>query len=78
MPVKDTVQINERLDVVGHFIEDADLADTVREQVALVGDMERIASRIAAARVTPRELVQAQEFALCGRIAQGGARIHGR
>ena len=58
MPVKDTVQINERLDVVGHFIEDADLADTVREQVALVGDMERIASRIAAARVTPRELVQ--------------------
>ena len=36
MPVKDTVQINERLDVVGHFIEDADLADTVREQVALV------------------------------------------
>ena len=58
MPVKDTVQINERLDVVGHFVEDADLADTVREQVALVGDMERIASRIAAARVTPRELVQ--------------------
>ena len=58
MPVKDPVQINKRLDVVGHFIEDADLADTVREQVALVGDMERIASRIAAARVTPRELVQ--------------------
>ena len=51
-------EINERLDVVGHFVEDADLADTVREQVALVGDMERIASRIAAARVTPRELVQ--------------------
>lgn len=42
---QDTVQINERLDVVGHFVEDADLADTVREQVALVGDMERIASR---------------------------------
>ncbi len=58
MPIKDPVRINERLDVVGHFIEDADLADTVREQVALVGDMERIASRIAAARVTPRELVQ--------------------
>ena len=44
--------------LAGGAIEDADLADTVREQVALVGDMERIASRIAAARVTPRELVQ--------------------
>ena len=52
------MQINKRLDVVERFVKDADLADTVREQVALVGDMERIASRIAAARVTPRELVQ--------------------
>ena len=58
MPVKDSVQINKRLDVVERFFKDADLADAVREQVALVGDMERIASRIAAARVTPRELVQ--------------------
>ena len=32
MPVKDTVQINERLDVVGHFVEDADLADTPLER----------------------------------------------
>ena len=58
MPIKDPVKIGERLDVVEKFVRDADLADVVREQVALVGDMERIASRIAAARVTPRELVQ--------------------
>ena len=58
MPIKDPVKIGERLDVVDKFVRDADLADVVREQVALVGDMERIASRIAAARVTPRELVQ--------------------
>ena len=56
--LKDPVKIGERLDVVEKFVRDADLADVVREQVALVGDMERIASRIAAARVTPRELVQ--------------------
>lgn len=53
MPIKDPVKIGERLDVVDKFVRDADLADVVREQVALVGDMERIASRIAAARVTP-------------------------
>ena len=58
MPIKDPVRINERLDVVERFIKDADLADVIREQVALVGDLERIAGRIAAQRVTPRELVQ--------------------
>ncbi len=58
MPLMDTRQIEQRLDVVERFTQDADLADAVREQVALVGDLERIGSRIAAARVTPRELVQ--------------------
>lgn len=58
MPIKDPARINRRLDVVERFVQDAELADTLREQVALVGDLERIASRIAASRVTPRELVQ--------------------
>lgn len=58
MPIKDPAKITERLDVVEFFTHEADFSDVVREQVALVGDLERIASRIAAARVTPRELVQ--------------------
>ena len=58
MPIKDPARINERLDVVERFTREADLADAVREQVSMVGDLERIASRIAAQRVTPRELVQ--------------------
>ena len=58
MPIKDPERINRRLDVVEHFTRDAVLADAVREQVALVGDLERIAGRISAQRVTPRELVQ--------------------
>ena len=58
MPIKDPARINERLDVVERFTQEADLADAVREQVSMVGDLERIASRIAAQRVTPRELVQ--------------------
>lgn len=58
MPMLDVVKINQRLDVVERFTTDGDLADAMREQVSLVGDLERIGSRIAASRVTPRELVQ--------------------
>ncbi len=58
LPIMDPARINERLDVVERLLKDGDLAEVVREQVAMVGDLERIASRIAAARVTPRELVQ--------------------
>ena len=58
MPIRDIGRINRRLDVVQRFVEDSDLAEAVGEQVSLIGDLERIASRIAAARGTPRELVQ--------------------
>ena len=58
MPIRDIGRITRRLDVVQRFVEDSDLAEAVGEQVSLIGDLERIASRIAAARVTPRELVQ--------------------
>ncbi len=58
MPIRDIGRINRRLDVVQRFVEDSDRAEAVGEQVSLIGDLERIASRIAAARVTPRELVQ--------------------
>ena len=58
MPLRDVAQIEARQQVVEAFVKDADLSEGISEQVALVGDLERIASRIAAARVTPRELVQ--------------------
>ena len=58
MPVKSPALIDRRLDVVEYFTQHAECFETVRSQVTLVGDLERIASRIAAAKVTPRELVQ--------------------
>ncbi len=58
MPIRDPRRINERLDVVEYFMKEMDFADAVREEVSTIGDLERIASRIAAQRVTPRELVQ--------------------
>ena len=58
MPLRDVEQINRRLDIVERFHSDPELAEAICEQIALVGDLERIASRIAAGRVLPRELVQ--------------------
>ena len=58
MPVKDIAEINRRLDVVEHFTREADHAEAVREQIAQVGDLERIVSRIATGRILPREMVQ--------------------
>ena len=58
MPIKNPLQINERLDIVEFFTRHAEFSESVREQVTLIGDLERIASRIAAGKVTPRELVQ--------------------
>jgi len=58
LPIKDVQRINARLDIVQRFACDAELADAVSEQIGLIGDLERIGSRIAAMKVTPRELVQ--------------------
>lgn len=58
MPIKEPDKINRRLDVVEHFIKKSALSDDAREYISSIGDIERIASRIATSRVTPRELVQ--------------------
>lgn len=58
MPLMDITKIRMRQDIVERFTKDSDFAEAMREQIALVGDLERIAARIAAERVTPRELVQ--------------------
>lgn len=57
LPIKDIDRINGRLDIVEKFVSDIELADALREQISLVGDLERIGSRIAAGRVLPRELL---------------------
>ena len=58
MPIKEPVRINERLDIVELLTREGEFAEALREQLEAVGDLERIGSRIAAARITPRELVQ--------------------
>ena len=58
LPIRNVERIEARQDVVAQFVGDPELADAVAEQMRLIGDLERIGSRIAAQRVTPRELVQ--------------------
>ena len=58
MPLMDIEKIKRRQDIVELLTTDADYAAALREQIALVGDLERIASRIATQRILPRELIQ--------------------
>ena len=57
-PLKEVVPIDERLDMVDYFFKDLYFQSTVDEQLHRMGDLERIASKIAVGRVTPRETVQ--------------------
>ena len=58
MPLRDVQRIERRQQVVEALVEEREVAEALRERIARMGDLERIASRIAAARVLPRELVQ--------------------
>ena len=57
-PLRDAKAISNRLDVVDSFFRDTELRDVVDEQFHRVGDLERIISKVAAGRVSPREVVQ--------------------
>ncbi len=57
-PLKEEKAINERLDVVEYFFRDIDFRQLVDEQIHRVGDLERIVSRVAVGRVSPREVLQ--------------------
>ncbi|MBP6248216.1 MAG: DNA mismatch repair protein MutS [Bacteroides sp.] len=57
-PLKDEKPINDRLNVVEYFFRQPEFKELVEEQLHLVGDLERIISKVAVGRVSPREVVQ--------------------
>lgn len=57
-PLKDEKPINDRLNVVEYFFREPDFKDIIEEQLHLIGDLERIISKVAVGRVSPREVVQ--------------------
>lgn len=57
-PLKDVSPINERLDIVDYFFKKPDFRACVDEEFHRMGDLERIISKVAVGRVSPREVVQ--------------------
>ncbi|MFY7918790.1 MAG: DNA mismatch repair protein MutS [Chryseotalea sp.] len=58
LPLKDVAAIEERLHVVDTFFTQQELADKLAEQLRHITDLERLISKVAVARITPREMVQ--------------------
>ena len=56
-PLKDVQPINDRLNVVEYFFRHPDFKELIEEQLHLIGDLERIISKVAVGRVSPREVV---------------------
>ena len=58
MPVMDLKELDSRYDVVGHFISRREDLMTLQEHIGNIGDLERIISRAATGRISPREVMQ--------------------
>lgn len=57
-PLKDLKPIEERLDVVEHFFRNPEMKEVLEDGLEQIGDLERIISKVAVGRVSPREVVQ--------------------
>ncbi|MBR5695759.1 MAG: DNA mismatch repair protein MutS [Paludibacteraceae bacterium] len=57
-PLKDVKPIEERLNIVDEFFRSPDMKETLETNMSVIGDLERIISKVAVGRVTPREVVQ--------------------
>ena len=57
-PLKNVQPIEERQAVVEHFFRNPDMKELLNEQLEQIGDLERIISKVAVGRVSPREVIQ--------------------
>lgn len=58
LPLKDKAPIEERLEMVDHFLSQPETSENIALQIDLIGDLERIISKVATARISPKEVVQ--------------------
>jgi DNA mismatch repair protein MutS len=56
LPLKNRQPIEERLDMVEYFLENQELQENIRHQIQIIGDIERLISKVAVGRVSPREI----------------------
>jgi len=85
LPLKDLTAIEERLNAVEFFINQGELADTVRQHIKQIGDLERLISKVATGRINPREVVQLHQAMeniapikeLCAKMDEPGLKLLG-
>lgn len=63
-PLKEVAAVKQRQDVVEYFFRDPSGRETLKEQLSVLGDVERLTSKVSVGRVTPRELVQLRQSLL--------------
>ncbi|MBN1118724.1 MAG: DNA mismatch repair protein MutS [Bacteroidales bacterium] len=64
LPLKDIAPINERLDIVEYYLKNNSFRLDIADNIAQIGDLERLVSKVAVGRISPREIVQVRN-ALC-------------
>jgi DNA mismatch repair protein MutS len=82
LPLKDIKSVNERLDIVEYFMKNPEIKEEIEEQIAQIGDLERLISKVAAGRINPREIVQLKNALtaiipvkeLCNKLKEPGLR----
>ncbi len=58
LPLKDLAPVNDRLEIVQHFVGKSDFREEVSTLLRQIGDLERLISKVAVGRINPREVVQ--------------------
>ncbi|MDA7787270.1 DNA mismatch repair protein MutS [bacterium] len=58
LPLKDQKSIQDRLNIVGYFSDNTDVAEGLSSHIKQMGDLERLISKVATSRICPREVVQ--------------------
>ncbi len=58
LPLKNVVPINNRLNGVSYFVQNSELKEHIQDKISNIGDLERLVSKVALMRITPREVLQ--------------------
>jgi DNA mismatch repair protein MutS len=58
LPLKSKLQIDDRLNAVDYFYKHLEINENLSKHISQIGDLERLISKVAALRITPREMVQ--------------------
>jgi DNA mismatch repair protein MutS len=71
LPLKNKLPINERLEVVDFFLKNPQDANDLRQGIKLIGDLERLISKVAIGKINPREVVKIKEsLVMIGKIKE--------